>query len=308
MTEKVVRLSKFLKDHNIYLDRFIEIVSPFNFGIEFRHTSDINERITDFVEIYLGIEKSKRYLINEEEKFDYSKSTEGVLRRLRKKKLQPKTIFKFYSNDENGFNLNALKNKYLFHNSYLSFNDPFDCNINLVSFERNGKLKKTNKKKQESFKNKLNNIGICCFTGNKNSILMWSHYSDSHKGYCLEFEKKENELYPINYIQDFSQTNYYENIKDSEFHIAYSKSIEWKYENEYRSIVNNIDSKNQNSRKIEFNEKRLKAIYFGVKASDELKFKIIEILKENYSNFKEIELYETYLKQNSFEIESKKIN
>ena len=308
MTEKVVRLNKFLRVHNISLDRFIEIVSPFNFGIEFRPTSKINERIIDFVEIFLGIEENKRYLINEEKKFDYSKSTEGVLRRLRKKELQPKTIFKFYSNDENGFNLNALKNKYLFHNSYLSFNDPFDCNINLVSFERNGKLKKTNKKKKESFKNKLNNIGICCFTGNKNSILMWSHYSDSHKGYCLEFEKKENELYPINYIKDFSKTNYYENVKDSEFHITYSKSIEWKYENEYRSIVNNIDSKNQNSRKIEFNEKRLKAIYFGVKASDELKLKIIEILKENYSNFKEIELYETYLKQNSFEIESKKIN
>ncbi|SHI67279.1 Protein of unknown function [Arenibacter nanhaiticus] len=308
MTEKVVRLNKFLREHNISLDRFIEIVSPFNFGIEFRPTSKINKRIIDFVVMFLGIEENKRYLINEEEKFDYSKSTEGVLRRLRKKQLQPKTIFKYYSNDENGFNLDALKNKYCYHNSYLSFNDPFDCNINLVSFERNGKLKKTHNKKKESFKNNLNNIGICCFTGNKNSILMWSHYSDSHKGYCLEFEKKEDELYPVNYIKDFSHTNYYENVKDSEFHITYSKSVEWEYEKEYRSIVNNIDSKNQNSRKIKFNEERLKAIYFGVNASDELKLKIIEILKENYSNFIEIELYETFLKKNSFEIESKKIN
>ncbi|MDO6743685.1 hypothetical protein Q4553_03810 [Tenacibaculum soleae] len=80
MTEKVVRLNKFLREHNISLNRFIEIVSPFNFGIEFRPTSKINERIIDFVEIFLGIEENKRFLINEEEKFDYSKSTERVLR------------------------------------------------------------------------------------------------------------------------------------------------------------------------------------------------------------------------------------
>lgn len=308
MTEKVVRLNKFLREHNISLDHFKEIVSPFNLELDFRPTTKISERIVDFVEVFLRIEEDKGYFINQKEKFDYSKSTEGVLRRLRKKKIQPKTIFKYYSNDKDGYNLDALKHKYLYHNSYLSFNDPFDCNINLVSFERNGKLKKTHKKKKDSFKNKLNNIGICCFTENKNSILMWSHYSDSHKGYCLEFFKKENELYPVNYIKDFARTNYYENVKDSEFHITYSKSIEWKYENEFRSIVTNIDSKNPNSRKIKFDDKRLKAVYFGVKATDKLKMQVIKILEKNYSNYEDIELYENSLKKNSFTMESKKIN
>jgi hypothetical protein len=308
VTDKEFRLNKFLRTHNISLDRFKQIVSPYNFGLDYRPTTKLNERIVDFVEILLHVEDHKRYFVKEKNEFDYSKSTEGAIRRLRKKRPQPKTIFKYYSNDEDGYNLDALKNKYLYHNSYLSFNDPFDCNINLISFERNGKYKKTHKKKRETFKSNLNNIGICCFTENKNSILMWSHYADSHKGFCLEFFKRENELYPINYINDFSKTNYYENVKDSEFHITYSKSIEWKYENELRSIVTNIKTKNPNSRKIKFDEKRLKAVYFGVKASDKLKMKIIGLLEKHYSNFKEIEIYENSLKENSFEIESRKIN
>ena len=308
MTAKEVRLNKFLRLHNLSLDRFIEIVSPFDLKLEYRPTTKLNERIVDFVEILLRIEEDKRYFNNQKEEFDYSKSTEGAMRRLRAKRQQPKTLFKYYANDKDGHNLDSLKNKYLYHNSYLSFNDPFDCNINLISFKRNGKFKKTHRNKKESFKNNLNNIGICCFTENKNSILMWSHYSDSHKGYCLEFLKNENELYPINYIKDFAQTDYYENVKDSEFHLTYSKSIEWKYENEFRSIVTDIDSKNLNSRKIKFDEKRLKAVYFGVNASDTLKMQIIEILEQKYSNFKEIEIYENSLKENSFEIESRKIN
>tara|TARA_R110000868_G_scaffold216495_2_gene466651 strand:+ start:1224 stop:2153 length:930 start_codon:yes stop_codon:yes gene_type:complete len=307
VTEQV-RLNKFLRERNISLEKFKSIITPLNLGIEFRPTSKINKKIINLVEAFLTIEDDKKSLINESELFDFSKSTEGTLLRLRKINPQPQTIFKFYSKDENGYNLDALKNKYFFHNCYRSFNDPFDCNINLVSFEKNGKLKKTHKNKRESFIGKLDNIGICCFTGKKNSILMWSHYADSHKGYCLEFIKKENELFPINYINDFSQTNYYENVKDSEFHITYSKSIEWKYENEYRSIITNINNNDSNSRKIKFDEKRLKAVYFGVNACDELKSDIIDILKNNYSNFSEIQLYESLLMNGSFEIESRKIN
>ncbi|GAL75022.1 hypothetical protein JCM19275_1061 [Nonlabens ulvanivorans] len=303
-----VRLNKFLRNHNMSIDEFSKIITHLNLDIELRPTAKIDIVSIEFIESYLRIKKDDKYLSKQNDKFDYSKSTEGVLLRLRKLKPQPKTIFKYYSNDEKGLNLDALKNKYLYHSSFKSFNDPFDCNINLVSFRKNGKFKKTQKKKKDLFKNKLNNVGICCFTTKKDSILMWSHYSNSHKGYCLEFMKKEEELYPVNYIKDFNKTNYYDNIKDSEFHLTYSKSEEWSYENEYRSIVDNIDPTNPNSRKRKYSPHRLKSVYFGVNASDKLKLQIIEILKENYVNFKEIELYENHLKENSFGIESVKIN
>src|SRR4051812_50000619 len=31
-------------------------------------------------------------------------------------------------------------------------------------------------------------IGILCFLPERDNLLMWSHYADSHKGYALEFK------------------------------------------------------------------------------------------------------------------------
>jgi len=33
---------------------------------------------------------------------------------------------------------------------------------------------------------------ICCFSGEYDNILMWSHYADSHKGICLRFRSVED--------------------------------------------------------------------------------------------------------------------
>jgi hypothetical protein len=31
-------------------------------------------------------------------------------------------------------------------------------------------------------------VGIYCVSTNYDDVLMWSHYADSHKGICLEFD------------------------------------------------------------------------------------------------------------------------
>jgi len=33
--------------------------------------------------------------------------------------------------------------------------------------------------------NTLEKKGICCFSEDKYNVLMWSHYSDKHRGFCL---------------------------------------------------------------------------------------------------------------------------
>lgn len=48
-------------------------------------------------------------------------------------------------------------------------------------------------------------IGVCCFSLDPKSILMWSHYSDNHKGVCLKFDRlKDMECfrgsYPVDYL------------------------------------------------------------------------------------------------------------
>ena len=46
----------------------------------------------------------------------------------------------------------------------------------------------------EVFQNTANNIGVISFTVDKYSQLMWSHYADSHRGVCIEFERDDRTL------------------------------------------------------------------------------------------------------------------
>lgn len=50
------------------------------------------------------------------------------------------------------------------------FNDPFNCNFLL---ENNSDMSEK--------------IRVLCLTYEYDNILMWSYYSQSHKGYCFEF-------------------------------------------------------------------------------------------------------------------------
>lgn len=117
---------------------------------------------------------------------------------------------------------------------------------------------------------------ICCFSGTCKSILMWSHYADSHRGICLRFRslKKRLNKKEYDYYLEFCYSNqnemlwlarinpfhnlYYEvifqkivynnnipepvNLFDKDGNIKLhnfllNKFTDWVYEEEYRMIV-----------------------------------------------------------------------
>ena len=59
------------------------------------------------------------------------------------------------------------------------------------------------------FKNQYEeDIGICCFSFNPKSILMWSHYTNNHKGVCLKFDYKQDiegfrVSSPVEYVEEY---------------------------------------------------------------------------------------------------------
>ena len=100
-----------------------------------------------------------------------------------------------------------------------AFNDPFDCNIDLLEFnfedcsqeviDELEKVKRNLRKTwgteinetienipqanwEEIYRNsqikKIEKSSICCFSRIHNSITMWSYYADYHKGICLVFD------------------------------------------------------------------------------------------------------------------------
>ena len=112
----------------------------------------------------------------------------------------------------------------------------------------------------EEYKSAINrdylNFKIACFSTEFNSMLMWSHYSESHKGFCVEYDLSPNDdyqdlysnLFPViycDYISDMTQDmidNYVNGITDNFMWGMYNKgllrkSTTWKYENEWRFIT-----------------------------------------------------------------------
>ena len=113
-----------------------------------------------------------------------------------------KHLYKYYAYNENS--LSVLINKKIWVAKPESFNDPFDCNYNFslkldeeILKQGDSNIKDiqinaaaTNKVLKERF----SNTGIFSMSKRNNSILMWSHYANQHKGFCIEFERKPESI------------------------------------------------------------------------------------------------------------------
>ena len=137
---------------------------------------------------------------------------------------------------------------------------------------------------------------ISCFSKRNNSILMWSHYANSHKGVCLEYERPDSiDFKDVIYQQERPYIKMYKAVshaialdilgkKETEDEITthlketldpfFVKSTDWSYEEEVRCLY----SKTKLNDKIEYDGKRYilnigypTAIYIGCKTTgDEL--------------------------------------
>lgn len=144
--------------------------------------------------------------------------------------------------------------------------------------------------KNNQIYNKLVDLFLvgCLCTDYKNR-LMWSHYADSHKGFCVEYDYNnltEDEMaslpLPIVYTKErpllpckAAMDNTPENISEATSQITLgllTKDDEWKYENEWRILIPSTGCS-------EFKMPKISCIYLGVAISDENKAKILEIAK-----------------------------
>ena len=95
-------------------------------------------------------------------------------------------------------------------------------------------------------------VRLICFSKTAESMLMWSHYSDSHTGYCLEFNTQEmadaqrigfyeirynsRNLRPLISLNRRTIEKYEMSVK-----VLLVKSVHWKYEEEVRLIRPGIE-------------------------------------------------------------------
>jgi hypothetical protein len=235
--------------------------------------------------------------------------------------ITPSHLYKYQKKTE--YSLASLKSETVWLSTPASFNDPFDCAINLdrrklkesVSHAVE-QIAKTNnipveialnlkqvtaedeaayEQLRKSLKEEMQTIGVLCLSETPSEILMWSHYADHHRGFCVEYELEEGSLLrslaqPVNYTELFpslSLEDLPKKAKGSFLDICiYTKAIQWSYEKEWRVIM-------YEGEKLFRAPAPVSSIIFGARMPQQDKLEVYEILRHKVGViFKEAYLLE----------------
>jgi len=184
------------------------------------------------------------------------------------------------------------------------------------------------------------NHGILSLTKNPKNLLMWSHYSKDHTGFLIGFNEQlwktditkysdfsYSQFYKVNYSKtrpkysalidknNFEIDDCFEDISFDKFYktVLTTKSNHWKYEQEYRLILDlkKIESNKINENGVDLFFAKLPAnfitsIILGVNIKPELKNEIQSILKED--KYSHIKLFKTELDLIDYKLIQKRIN
>ena len=195
----------------------------------------------------------------------------------------------------NVYSLSDLINNEITVSPSKKMNDPFDSIINLWGSEE--QLKETCKEHKhiKNLSKSFDYFRIRSFcNGNTTralkNILMWSHYADNHRGYCIKYKlskhfikQDENDsfehmfLKPIIYRKDKVDISEMTTINTD---LAFAtKHRSWKYENEVRLIVYNPNKEDAFYGIPLDIDSCIEAIYFGCKCEP----KTINTIKNLFS-------------------------
>lgn len=151
------------------------------------------------------------------------------------------------------------------------------------------------------------NLGIVCLSKVKDDILMWSHYGNDHKGFCLRFNAdmlgEISSCYPVKYRKRYP--TFGEFVRSDLEKIAnlfvQTKSNHWKYEKEVRLIRNAITPSGEElGRVIKYPKQALTGIIFGCLASDEVKQRIASAVAVNGVR---VQYYQSVKSRDSYSVE-----
>lgn len=161
-------------------------------------------------------------------------------------------LFKYYT--VNKKSISSFVNKFVWYSAPNDFNDPFDTALIDSDF-----LRSIN----------FNNEKIFCLTGTHDNFLMWSHYADSHRGFCIEFtDFTDEELDRLKYQGIFPKDAPNEKLTI----IRNAKPVEYKSTKEIEEYTKQIPLEENGFRK-----------YYEEMESDDRKKELID--KIHHSSF-----------------------
>jgi Protein of unknown function (DUF2971) len=258
-------------------------------------------------------------------------------------------FYKYRTVNPNSIQL--LKNQEVYFSFAEEYNDPFDSKMSFTfDFNTSDLLRKLEEAKIPEL-NKANlrsriaagdfsketiqeavflasqkTVMSSCFSRNSDNILMWSHYADSHRGFCVglrdvsstdlpalkfDIEKTLSSVESLDigvfvlYEVDYSDNNFevFSPFSDDfeSFIKAHRKKAKfWHYEEEYRIILPFIKF---NKKVLRFEKRTLGEIFLGAKIKPEDKLRILKIVDEEYlQKGYEVNVFEMQISDKEFSL------
>ena len=243
-------------------------------------------------------------------------------------------LFKYL--DVNGTLAMLSKGTLQFTNSFY-FNDPFDCHPSLIDFSNVPKsicgpwtpdvIQRLRKNPHDRLRE---NTWICSLSKINNSLLMWSHYANNHKGVCVELNMAHVIKYldgrygrvvnnvgvEVQYKDIVKKPDYFQNHQNyHEYQIA-TKAKDWEYEQEWRLYIIHpspmymgMPFKPKKDKTYDWKITRVypvlggecfDAIYLGAMMSEEEKQTIIHLAKKLNKNIK---IYQMTVNPDAFKLD-----
>ena len=231
-------------------------------------------------------------------------------------------IYKYRGGNKKAFNraIEGLRNNYFWASSIDQLNDPCEGITNKNVFkkqyrnisrflgfkeDRHMQLLDENADEVLSFGEKM---GI--FSSSKTYLneLLWAHYANGHKGFCIEYDLEYlvktdggNGVFSLGviYSRKPPKIDLLDIIKTGQNGVIHKngfyKSNSWKYEQEHR-LITNIIGENY------YDPRAIKSIYFGLLISDKHKNAIREALSGKSVRFYQIVLQKDSYKFNKSEL------
>lgn len=224
-------------------------------------------------------------------------------------------VYKYRSGSER--DIETLVNNQFYSASIDSLNDIQEAKVQINNNEfklfdlllNTNDLKDSNSFKiiLEKYLQQTKEYGIYSLSKNYDNELLWAYYSNSHKGFCIEYDfniLKQYQLEPeffcdVEYQKDIPiiSTNDLLNNKSRILDIKSlaTKSKNWEHEDEYRIITGKIGL-------VDFYSRAIKAIYFGSRTKE----KAIKTLMEQLKG-RNIKYYKMNHVNNLYKLEKKEI-
>ncbi len=137
---------------------------------------------------------------------------------------------------------------------------------------------------------------ILCLTQCNTSVLMWSHYSSTHTGFCVRYNLEvllnalkiahHGEVTYSNEIPDVLLSMIDDIPTDISKDILFQKSEDWIYEKEYRLILDDFaENKGDKLREVGHPENAVERIYFGLNTTEFSRESLIDHLSDRQIEF-----------------------